>query len=487
MNAGRRRRLLIYVVILAVLMLAGALRRQLWRPREGPIGGGPFLVVPYIQWGEESAGGELAVLWQSVDSDGDWSLEVRPSDSDAWKPAGQPVMRRYEAGPVKSRRLFRAKVSGLPRGQAFSYRVRRSGTTVFEAKARIPAAAGQPQRFVAFGDGGADSWEQRAVTYQTFLARPDYVVITGDLVYFKGLMSEYLEKFFPIYNAEEASASAGAPLLRSTLVMAVPGNHDLLERHLDDYPDGLAYYLVWSLPKNGPLTEPGEVNTPTLLGNEARQQTFLRAAGDAYPRIANYSFDAGDIHWTVLDTNPYADWSDPKLRDWLERDLASASGAAWKFVTFHQPPFQSSKTHYDEQRTRILAPVFEKHGVDLVISGHIHNYQRSYPLRFVPDKRSDGRTVDLNGHVSGRWTLDTTFDGKTHTKPNGVIYLVTGGGGARLYNPDQNDDPSSWQEYTARFVSHTHSLTVVDVEASKLSVKQVSAGGEELDRFVVTK
>lgn len=213
----------------------------------------------------------------------------------------------------------------------------------------------------------------------------------------------------------------------------------------------------------------------------------MKAAGAAYPRMANYAFDVGDVHWTVLDTNPYADWSDPALRGWLERDLAAARGAAWRIVAFHQPPFHSSKSHYDEQRTRLLAPVFEQYGVDLVISGHIHNYQRSYPLRFVPEKGDDGRAIDPEGRVKGRWTLDTAYDGKSRTKPEGIIYLVTGGGGARLYNTDQSGDSSSWQEYTAKFVSNTHSLTVVDVDAAKLSVKQVSAAGDVVDQFLITK
>ncbi|MHC5544091.1 hypothetical protein ACYOEI_38180, partial [Singulisphaera rosea] len=71
--------------------------------------------------------------------------------------------------------------------------------------------------------------------------------------------------------------------------------------------------------------------------------------------------------------------------------------------------------------------------------------------------------------------------------PDGVIYLVTGAGGARLYNRDQNDDASSWEDFTARFVSNIHSLTVVDLDASRLTVRQVSGDGKELDRFEVTR
>jgi acid phosphatase type 7 len=300
-------------------------------------------------------------------------------------------------------------------------------------------------------------------------------------------MSEYIDKFFPIYNAGDPSPTTGAPLLRSRPFLVAPGNHDLLERDLDQVPDAQAYFLVWSLPLNGPKVEVGAIGTPSLRGTEARQRAFLERAGPAYPRMANYAFDYGDVHWTVLDTNPYADWSDPALRDWLERDLASAKDVPWRFVAFHQPPFQSARTHSDEQRTRLLAPVFEQYHVDIVFTGHVHNYQRSYPLRFVPVKAANGRAIDPEGRVGGRWTLDRAFDGKSRTRPDGVIYLVTGAGGARLYNRDQNDDAASWQEFTAKFVSNVHSLTIVDVDAAKVFVRQVSDEGEELDRFIVTK
>ena len=95
--------------------------------------------------------------------------------------------------------------------------------------------------------------------------------------------------------------------------------------------------------------------------------------------MANFSFDYGDAHWTVLDSNPYVDWTDPDLRGWVERDLAAAQDATWRFVAFHHPPFNSSQAHFGDQRMRVLADVFEAGRVDIVWSGHVHNYQRTYP------------------------------------------------------------------------------------------------------------
>jgi hypothetical protein len=448
-----------------------------------------FLVKPYLQWGTgthpDSPGG-VEVLWQGVDRDESWSLEVKArSDSEnSWVAATPPTARRVATEGVAPRRLYRAVVPGGTPGCTVGYRVKRGGLPVFEARARIPWTEEHPHRFVVFGDCGADTSEQRAVAYQTALAQPDFVLITGDIVYYKGSFSEYLRHFFPIYNSDQASLRTGAPLLRSTLILAAAGNHDLIERDLDRCPDGLAFFLLWSLPLNGPIGTPGAANTPVLKGGRSRQRAFLDLAGPAYPRMANYSFDYGGAHWTVLDTNTYADWTDPKLRAWLEGDLSSdaARKAAWRLVAFHQPPFQSAKAHADEQRTRVLVDLLEKSGVDIVFCGHIHNYQRTYPLRFAA---TGGVAAD--GRVAGRWTLDTAYDGIRRTRPDGIIYIVSGAGGARLYSREQHDDAESWQDFTARFIANTHSLTVVDVTAGRLTLRQVSAAGAELDRFVVTR
>lgn len=488
----RRRRRLLAIVVLAGL---GASGFGAWQTIPGLGGnpavparpaGTPFLVDPYVQLGDAPAAREterLDVLWQAEDREARWSVEVRIDSEGTWNRTEAPECRRDTRPGVGPRRYYRATLEHLAPGAAIAYRVLRDDATVFQAATRARKGPGQPHRFVAFGDSGANTWEQRAIAYQTVRAQPDFVFITGDLAYYKGRLSDYLDKVFPINNSDACSPSLGAPMLRSIPTLVAPGNHDLIEGDLDAYPDALAYFLVWSLPLNGPITAPGAPHSPRLRGSEAHRRAFLELAGAAYPRMANYAFDYGDVHWTVLDTNPHADWSDPALRSWLEADLASAHDVPWRFVAFHQPPFHSSKAHADEQRTRVLADLFEKHHVNIVFSGHIHNYQRSYPLRFVAGRP----TADGQGHVQGRWTLDTAFDGRTRTRPDGVIYLVTGAGGARLYDNPWHGGPAPREEFTARFVSNTHSLTIVDVDAGRLLVRQVTGEGEEIDRFTVTR
>ena len=88
--------------------------------------------------------------------------------------------------------------------------------------------------------------------------------------------------------------------------------------------------------------------------------------------------------------------------------------------------------------------------------------------------------------MDGKWSLDKKFNGQSATTPDGVIHLVTGGG-QHLYNPEQQDDPASWQEFTYKHVSKVHSLTVADIDGARLTIRQLTADAEEVDRFVITK
>jgi hypothetical protein len=467
-----------------------------WSQDKGPAQAGSrrdvgvFLVRPYLQWGESPAQGSFAgltILWQTEDEDAEWTVEYRPGIDRPWRKAAIPTMRRIAVAGISPHRLYRASLKDLVPGDRFAYRLSRAGERVFQAEGSAPKAADQPYRFVVFGDCGAGTPEQRPIAHRAYLERPDFVLIPGDIVYARGRISEYREKFWPVYNADEASPSIGAPLLRSTVFLAAPGNHDIATRDLEKHPDGLAYFFYWDQPLNGPPGREGSPHVAPLKGPEDRRKAFLEAAGPAFPRMANFSFDYGNAHWTLLDSNPYVDWTDPVVRAWVERDLAGARGSAWRFVAFHHPGFNSAKAHFEQQQMRLMADVFERGGVDLVFSGHVHNYQRTFPLRFVPERGPEGQPIRDKDRVPGRWTLDRSFDGRARTRPDGVIYLITGAGGAGLYNPEQQDNPASWQPFTDKFISKLHSLTVADVRGGTLTIRQVSADGQELDRFTIEK
>jgi hypothetical protein len=438
----------------------------------------------------------LTLLWHAASADNAWSVEFRRAADRPWRKPEVVAAHQVAVGGVEPHTVYRAVLTGLIPGGDFWYQVRKRDKVVFSAVARAPKAADQGYRFVVFGDCGANTPEQRAIAYRTFIEKPDFVTIVGDIVYSRGTVRDYREKFWDAYIAEPASPTTGAPLLRSTLFIGAPGNHDILTRDLEKYPDALAYFFYWDQPLNGPDGEEGSAHVPELIGPETAKKAFRDAAGDAYPRMGNFSFNYANAHWTILDSNPYVDWTNADLRAWVEDDLDAARGSTWRFVAFHHPGFNSSRAHFPEQQMRRLADVFEAGKVDIVFAGHVHNYQRSYPLHFSTGDPADDKPLnDEKGKslsrgkllVPGHWRLDKSFDGVTNTRPDGVIYLITGAGGNHLYNPEQQDDSRSWQGFTNKFISKIYSVTVADVDGSKLTIRQVSSDGQELDRFVVTK
>lgn len=438
----------------------------------------PFLVKPYLQLGDaprEAAAESLQLLWHTDSAEGQWLVEVKADSAKTWSKMAAPRVRTVPATDVPAHAVYQSALTGLAPGKPFQYRVLRGSDVLFSAQGTARKSADQPYQFVVFGDCGADTKEQRMVAARAFEAKPDFLFITGDIVYTRGRITEYRTKFFPIYNNETSSPAEGAPLMRSVPFLAAAGNHDVGGRNLSNAADGLAYFLYWSEPLNGPEAFP----YLKAEGDTSRQQAFLAAAGGTFPRMANYSFDYGNLHWTVLDSNPYVDWHDPALRDWVAKDIA-ASKATWHFVAFHHPGFQSAHTHFNDQQMRALADIFEAGHVDVVFAGHVHNYQRSFPMKFKATRQE--KLV-----ISGEWILDQKFDGQRETKPDGVIYIVTGAGGAHLYDGDQQNDPKSWQGFTTKFVSQVNSLTNVHVSGRKLAVRQIAADGVELDAFTITK
>ncbi|MBI1787937.1 MAG: metallophosphoesterase [Acidobacteria bacterium] len=443
-----------------------------------------FLVKPYLQLGNSprlANDEKMLLLWHTRDENAGFSVQVKTAEASDWTKPVKAGSRRITVRGVESHRVWIAPLTKLKPGEEFDYRVLKGDQPVFQARARARKPAAQPHRFVLFGDCGQNSPAQKAIAYQTHLAKPDFVFLAGDIVYGRGRIAEYRSNYFPIYNADDVSPALGAPLMRSTLFVAAPGNHDMFP-DLRAFPDGMAYFYYWNQPLNGPQLSPGSPNTPIPAADEGTQRDFIANAGETYPRMTNFSFDYGNAHWTVLDSNHYVDWRDSGLRNWVASDLKAARGAAWRFVAFHHPGMSSSKTHFADQQMRLLSDLFEKAEVDLVFAGHVHNYQRSYPLYFSPAKGSGPR-----GRVEGDWRVDKEYDGVTRTKPKGPIYIVSGSGGAQLYDPDQQDNPASWQPFTVKFISQLHSLTQVDVDAERLTVRQIDLNGREVDRFVVTR
>lgn len=452
---------------------------------------GPFLVRPYVQLGDSPRAApeeSLTVMWHATPNLGAWSVEFRSAGSTAWTPAGPCAGARIAVDGIPEHEVLSSLLKPLKPGKPAEYRVLLNGVAAFAAKASTRSPAEQPFRCVVMGDCGTGSPNQKKVAWQAHRRRPEFVLIPGDFVYENGRISEYRSFFYPAYTVESPSPEEGAPLMSNCCFLGGRGQHDT-EASFSTHPDGHAFFLYWSFPQNGPVATADSRHVYPLAGSGAQEAAFREAAGGRFPRITSYSFDWGNSHWVVLDTwNPHIDWTDPALRDWLKSDLESARGATWKIVSSHMPPFNSSTKYPQGEKMRVIADIFEAAGVDIVFSGYAHSYQRTYPLRFRPASPPTGPIADPAHKVPGTFTFDKKFDGQRHTQPDGVVYVVSGCGGNRFFHsPEQTDQPSTWQPFTARYHASLHQFTQLDFDGRKLTARQISLEGDELDQFTLTK
>lgn len=453
-----------------------------------------IIVRPYIQPGNASGFSreEKVLVWQSVGLPADFKVTYtggRSFDNKNKVREAKVSSEIFNMGGINTH-LHRAQLSRLAFDSAYVYDVTLNGKSIASDWFYTRTTKDQT-KFAVIGDSGEGSKEQAAIAYQMYKAAPDYVMIVGDIVYENGLAREYLKNFFPYYMATETSPERGAPLMSKIPFYSVIGNHDVLSDDLDKFSDGLAYFHYMDLPLNAPV---GEYYLKPK-GNADAIKTFKSITRPRYPSMTNYSFDYGNVHIAVLDSNPYASPLDSQLLPWLINDLKS-SKADWKIVSFHHPGFNSNAAHNDDQLLRLLSPIMEELNVDMVLSGHVHNYQRTVPLLFDPKKDESGKQyiISPEGRVEGNFTLDRTFDGITKTKPKGIIYIISGAGGAPLYDDQLTDHPDQWlhgptstNPFTAQMISDKNSFTLIETKGKLLVLKQIDKDGNVLDEIKVTK
>ena len=136
-----------------------------------------------------------------------------------------------------------------------------------------------------------------------------------------------------------------------------------------------------------------------------------------------FSFNYSMAHFIILDTEAT---TDANQRDWLENDLIYAStdeAHPWIFVSHHIPAYCSGGLHLPDSDVQTQwVPLFEQYGVDLVMSGHNHYYERTASL-------------DATGSVSNP---SVHMWGPNYTDPQHPIYMVIGRTGAPAYSSNNN-------------------------------------------------
>ena len=317
---------------------------------------------------------------------------------------GDPVGAKVETmtSPITGRpEVCRtAVVTGLAPGQAYKYVVT-AGKARAEGAFRTapPAGSREPFTFLTYSDPQTSPSRHKSVAGAILREpAPAFALITGDLTDDGPDWAGWGREFF----------SPARDLLRRQATWTLRGNHER---------DGVTY------------------------------KELFRQSGDA-PHV---SFDYGNLHVVLLDQ--YKDKAEGVLDDagqaalvaWLEKDLA-ASKAEWKIVCYHEPTFNVGGHGSTWGRTDAL-PVMLKHGVDVVLCGHSHVYERFVPI------------------------------GPKGGKP--LVQLVASGGGGTSY--DVEPSPILAASYSGLHYG------VFSVHGDRLEVTAKSPDGNVIDRWSLVK
>jgi hypothetical protein len=312
----------------------------------------------------------------------------------------------------------------------------------------------RPYRFWVLGDSGTGREAQQAV-HQGMLdwvrkdGRPlDFWIHVGDMAYGTGRDVEFQSRFFESY----------AQTLRHLVCWPAMGNH---EGHTSKGSTGIGpYYDAYLVPTRG-------------------ESGGLASGTEAY-----YSFDHGNIHFICLDSHDLDRKPTGAMAKWLKADLEKTR-SEWLIAFWHHPPYTKGSHDSDKEADLIevrhhLLPILESGGVDLVLTGHSHIYERSMLM--------DG-AYSTNATVAEKFILDDgdgdpAGDGPYHKRPGlrpheGTVQVVAGHSGAGLGRVGTSP--------VMRRTLVEHGSLVVDVDGDTLVGRMINRDGTEKDRFSLVK
>lgn len=315
--------------------------------------------------------------------------------------------------------------------------------------------AGTPKqtRVWVLGDSGTADSNAEAVR-DAFVAftgaqDPELVLMLGDNAYQDGTDVEYQAAVFDMYPQ----------FLRNTILWPTLGNHD--GHTADSASQSGPYYDIFTLPENA---EAGGVATGT----------------EAY-----YSFDYGNIHFVCLESYETDRSTSGAMLTWLEADLQT-NDKPWLVAFWHHPPYSKGSHDSDtdgrmtDMRENAL-PILEQHGVDLILTGHSHSYERSYLIDGhygASGSFIEGMKLDAgDGNELGDGAYMKTF--AADAPHEGAVYAVAGASGKT--SGGSLDHPAMVLSIS------TLGSVVLDFNESRLDVKYLDSNTNVLDDFTILK
>lgn len=321
-------------------------------------------------------------------------------------------------------------------------------------------------RFWAIGDSGSGKSSQFAVRdgmlyYINRVNRGniDFLMHLGDMAYPNGTREEFDKNFFNPYKN----------ILKNSVCWATFGNHEGVTSFSQEGHQlkGLdksvgPYYKSFLFPQ---LAECG--------GFPSRTEAY-------------YSFDYGPIHFISLNSHDVGREKSSQMIAWLKLDLKKIdkNKTKWLIAFWHHPPYSKGTHDGDLERKEFqmrnnVLPIIEKAGVDLVLTGHSHIYERSMLINNSydrPAKLSSKSVINpLDGNTEGFYKKSKGLNAN-----QGTVYIVAGHSGsyiAQLFG-------------TSRVMKKSlvkHGSVLVDIDNDKLEARMIDVKGDVLDKFVIDK
>ncbi len=360
-----------------------------------------FLVKPYLQYATQTG---IRVHWETTTAAESYVLS-----GPALPHSGKAVLNRKTAASTMDN-IHHAVLDNLQPEAVYFYQVvsvlangdtLRSAVNTFKTAVKDSSAFA----FTVFSDS-QNNWKNpeawKRISEQAFKERPDFALHAGDLVDLGYMKDDWVNEFL----------GQGNQFMQTVPVFSIPGNHE---------HDAAYYYRYMYVP-----------------------QPYF------------YSFRYGNAEFFMIDTDQYQE-EGTDMYNAIEIALAR-SDAYWKFVVHHHPPFSSDNddfgnTFYEasglgDDEARLLIPLYEKYGVDIVFYGHIHAYERSWPIR-------DHKPVNENG----------------------VLYINIGGAGGGL------EDPAPTRSWFTSKLRTVHHFGYVTIHEDELNFQAIDENGQLFDQF----
>lgn len=339
------------------------------------------------------------------------------------------------------------EISGLNECTKYYYRVLSDSMSIDnnDRSFKTLCKTKDTQRLWVIGDSGKAGEDQKRV-YEAMLNYIEHDfnklnmwVLLGNNAYENGSQKQYNENFFKPYSE----------LLKRFTPWAVIGNEDAKRR---------AFYNIFDFPTKG---ESG--------GVPSGSEKF-------------YSVESGNLHLVMLDSEMYRIDKNSDLAAWLREDLKKNT-KPWVIVALHTPPYTDARDKSDsdyDSRGKLkkvrenLVPIFDEFGVDLVLSGHSHAYERSKLM-----VNHIGKSDTFGKHNIIQDAKSCYTKSIKPSKNSGTIYQVCGSSSklehSRLEHP------------ALPFAHQQLGSLIIDITPTSLESKFLSIDGEILDEFIIKK